>query len=239
MIAATLGPSAVSSQAGQGPWFERQSGCHAARRIHQSRRVRSKVGKTDPEKRPARDLRLESLASILEGTRPLLLTAHRHQDILAALRLAEEFKLRLVLDGVADAPLVLDQIQRSGFPVILHPTMTRATQQTENLSFETAAHLRDAGVLFALQSGYERYVPRTRVVLFEAAIAAAHGLSFDDALASITIDAARILGIEKRVGSIEPGKDADLALYDADPFEYTTRCIGVLVDGVPIDQEPQ
>ena len=66
-------------------------------------------------------------------------------------------------------------------------------------------------------------MPKTRVVLFEAAIAAANGLGFDEALAAITIDAARILGVDERVGSLEPGKDGDLALFDGDPFEYTTR----------------
>lgn len=68
-------------------------------------------------------------------------------------------------------------------------------------------------------------------MLFEAAIAAANGLTFEQALATITIDAARILGIGDRVGSIEPGKDGDLALYDGDPFEYTSHCVGVVIDG--------
>ena len=74
-------------------------------------------------------------------------------------------------------------------------------------------------------------MPRTRVVLFEAAEAAAYGLSFEDALALITIDAARLLGIDARVGSLEVGKDGDLALYDGDPFEYTTHCVGVVIEG--------
>jgi imidazolonepropionase-like amidohydrolase len=74
-------------------------------------------------------------------------------------------------------------------------------------------------------------VPKTRVVLFEAAVAAANGLSFEQALKTITIDAARILGIEKRVGSLEVGKDGDIALYDGDPFEYTTHCVGCVIQG--------
>ena len=82
-----------------------------------------------------------------------------------------------------------------------------------------------------MQSGYETYVPKTRVVLFEAAIAAADGLTFDEALAAITIDAARILGIDRRVGSLEPGKDGDIALFDGDPFEYTTHVTGVVIEG--------
>jgi imidazolonepropionase-like amidohydrolase len=74
-------------------------------------------------------------------------------------------------------------------------------------------------------------VPKTRVVLFEAAVAAANGLGFEPALASITIDAAQLLGIAGRTGSLVKGKDADLALYDGDPFEYTSHCVGTIIDG--------
>ena len=78
---------------------------------------------------------------------------------------------------------------------------------------------------------YESYVPKTRVVLLEAAVAAANGLGFEPALASITIDAAKLLGIADRTGSLEIGKDADLALYDGDPFEYTSHCTGTIING--------
>jgi imidazolonepropionase-like amidohydrolase len=96
---------------------------------------------------------------------------------------------------------------------------------------ETASKLRAKGIPFALQSGFEGYVPKTRVVLWEAGVAAANGLKFEEALGSVTIDAARLLGIEKRVGSLEAGKDADIAMYDGDPFEYTSHCTGVVVNG--------
>jgi imidazolonepropionase-like amidohydrolase len=132
---------------------------------------------------------------------------------------------------------VIDEIKAAGVPVILHPTMARPFGEEQNLSMETASLLRKAGIRVALQSGYEGYVPKTRVVLLEAAMAAANGLSFDDALATITIDAAKILGINDRVGSIEPGKDADLALFDGDPFEYTTHVTGVVIDGKVVSEE--
>ena len=180
---------------------------------------------------PPRDLRLEALAAVLAKEVPLVLTAHRAQDIASALRFAREFDVELILDGAAEAYLLLDEIRAAGVPVLLHPTMKRAVRETENLSFETAAKLHAAGIPFALQSGYESYVPKTRVVLFEAAIAAAHGLGFEAALASITSQPAQILGIDHRVGSLRIGLDADLALYDGDPFEYTTHCISTVVDG--------
>jgi imidazolonepropionase-like amidohydrolase len=185
----------------------------------------------DETKRPNRDLHLETLLRGLDGTQPLLITAHLQQDILDALRVAKEFNLKIVLDGCSDAPLVLPEIKASGFSVILHPTMKRSNEDAENLSMETAAKLKAAGIPFALQSSYEGYVPKTRVVLFEAAIAAANGLGFDGALASVTIDAAKILGIDARTGSLAVGKDADLALFDGDPFEYTSHCTGTIVGG--------
>jgi len=108
---------------------------------------------------------------------------------------------------------------------------TRSNEATENLSVETAAKLKAAGIPFSLQTGFEGYVPKTRVILLEAAVAAANGLGFDAALASITSEAARLLGIADRTGSLVAGKDADLALYDGDPFEYTSHCVGTIVSG--------
>jgi imidazolonepropionase-like amidohydrolase len=179
----------------------------------------------------ARDMRTEMFVKLVNREMPLLVTANRASDIMSALRLAKEFNFRLVLDGVAEAQLVMEQIKAAGVSVIVHPTMQRSGGETENLSFETASKLKAAGIPFALQSGFEGYVPKTRVVLFEAAVAAANGLSIDNALATITIDAARLLGIDTRVGSLEAGKDADLALYDGDPFEYTSHCIATIIDG--------
>ena len=193
--------------------------------------------KEDVSKHPARDLGLEALTAVLAREKPLLITAHRSEDIANALRLAEEFKFKLILDGAAEAYLLIDLLKAAEVPIIVHPTMARATGERENLTFENAALLRQAGLLVALQSGYESYVPKTRVVLFEAALAAAYGLSFEEALASITLDAARIIGVADRVGSLEVGKDGDLALYDGDPFEYTSHCIGVVIEGTVVSQE--
>ena len=238
MIAVTLGPGSLNAAKDKSPGTAPKAVAMLRAELVKASEYAQKRAKTDPEKRAARDLHLEALGPALEGKQPLLVTVNRHQDIVAALRVAAEFKLKIVLDSVADAPLVLDEIKKSGFPVIVHPTMARASQERENLSFETASKLKQAGILFALQSGYEGYVPKTRVVLLEAGVAAANGLSFTDALASITSDAARLLGIAERVGTLEKGKDADIALYDGDPFEYTTHCVGVIVSGVITDTQP-
>ena len=179
----------------------------------------------------ARDLNLESLTAVLAGDTPLLVTAHRAQDIANALRLASEFDFKLWLDGAAEAYLLIDEIKEAGCSVIIHPLMARAVGDRKNMSFETPAKLVSAGIPVAIQSGYEAYVPKTRVVLFEAAIAAANGLTFEQTLSSITLEPAKILGVDHRVGSIKVGKDGDLALYDGDPFEYTTHCLATIIEG--------
>ena len=180
---------------------------------------------------PARDLRLEALADVLAGKVPLFVTANRAQDIDSVLRLTEEFKFKLVLDSAAEAYVHADRIKAAGVPVVLHPQLVRYFGEFENASFETAATLTKAGIPLAIQSGFEAYVPKVRVILLEAAQAAAHGLTFEQALSTVTIQPAKILGVESRVGSLEVGKDGDAALYDGDPFEYTSHCVGTVIDG--------
>ena len=130
----------------------------------------------------------------------------------------------------------MNDIKAAGVPVIIHPTMARAGGDTDGLSMETAGKLKAAGIPVALQSGYEGYVPKTRVVLYEAGMAAQNGMSQRDALALITIDAAKILGLDSRIGSLAVGKDADLALYDGDPLEWTTHCVGTIINGVLVNK---
>ncbi len=246
MVAATLGEGATTGPRRRlrgGPDRSKAPGSRSKAvallraELIRAREYLESLQKAEDDKKPERDLRLEALGRVLQGEIPLLLTAHRHQDLKAALRIKAEFDIPMVLDGAAESYLLVDAIRAAGVPVIIHPTMARAFGEAENLSMATAATLVEAGIPVALQSGYEAYVPKTRVVLFEAAVAAAHGLPFDRALATITIDAARILGIEDRVGSLEIGKDGDLALYDGDPFEYTSHCTGVVIEGEVVSDE--
>ncbi len=230
MLAMTLDESARVS-GGKAPGTKSKMVAMLRAEFLKAEAYMKKMDKDDAEKQPARDLGLDMLVQALNGEVPVMITVQRARDILNALRLAEEFNLKLVLDGAAEAYLVMDQIKAAGVPVILHPTMKRTFGSSENASMETASILKKHGIPFALQSGFESYVPKTRVVLFEAAVAAAQGLGAQDALAAITIDAARLLGVEARVGSLEVGKDADMALFDGDPFEYLTHVVAVIIDG--------
>lgn len=220
MIAVTLGTDSTLA-GGRAP----------GTRGKQAAMLRAELIKAGNYKGEPRDLKQEMWQKVLKREIPLLVTAEKAQDIMTALRIAKEFNIRIILDGASEAVQVIDEIKASGFPVIVHPTMARNGGTRESLSLEDASKIKAAGITVALQSGYEGYVPKTRVLLFEVAMAAANGLGFRDALASVTSDAAKILGIDNRVGSLAVGKDADIALYDGDPFEFTTHCVGTIVDG--------
>jgi imidazolonepropionase-like amidohydrolase len=228
MIAVTLGNAA---NAGQG-----KSPGTRAKQVAMLRAELIKALENSKKTEVPKDLKSVAFMSVIKREVPLLINANKAQDIITAIRIAKEFNIRIVLDGASDAQLVMSEIKASGFPVIIHPTMARAGGDTASLSIDDAGKLKEAGIPVALQSGYESYVPKTRVVLFEAAMAAANGLSRSDALALITIDAARILGLDARIGSLLVGKDADLAMYDGDPFEWTTHCTGTIINGLVVSE---
>jgi imidazolonepropionase-like amidohydrolase len=231
MVAMTLGPSVSSRFSGKSPGTRAKGTSMLRATFIKAQEYTRKRAEADSSERPARDLRLEAVARVLDGSLPALITAHRISEIQAALRLQREFGFRLVLDGASEIYQVLDEVKAAGVPVILHPTMIRNNGEANSATFETAARLQAAGIPVALQSGYEGYVPRTRVVLFEAAVAAANGLSREAALATITRTAAEIIGQGKRVGSLEVGKDGDIVLFDGDPFEYTSHVCAVVIEG--------
>ncbi|HTY84417.1 MAG TPA: amidohydrolase family protein [Silvibacterium sp.] len=188
--------------------------------------------KRDPAKQPARDLKLEAISLALRAEVPAIFNAYRADDIDTAIRLAKEFKLKLILSSVTEGYLETPVIKQSGAAALVGPTLQRLESlETNNASLEDAAILAEAGVPVALMTGFEGYVPKNRVLLFEAGVAAANGLGFEGALRASTIEAAKILGIADRIGSLESGKDADVVLYDGDPFEYTSHVTAVLVNG--------
>lgn len=239
MVAANLGPWALAEGAKSPGTRAKQIALLRQALLSARQGENPKPGANASEDKASASLSTAVLRDVLARKVPLLVTANRSQDMMSALRLKEEFGIDLVLDGAAESYLLLDAIRAAGVPVILHAPMARQYGELENASFTTGAVLREAGIPFAYQSGYESYVPKTRVVLFEAAVAAANGLAWNDALASITIDAARIVGVDERVGSLEVGKDGDVALFDGDPFEYATRTTGVVVDGRLVSTTPQ
>ena len=237
MIACTLGDSARS---GRGQSDSNKPGTRARsvallREALIEARAYAARRQQDPEVEV--ELGNEALSKLLDGSVPLLVTAHRAHDLMSALRVAEEFGIQVVLDGAAEAYLLQDEIKRAGCWVLPHPAMARTRGELANATMELPKILAAAGIPFAMQSGFESYVPKTRVLLFEAGVSVGHGLPWDRALQALTIDAARLLAVDDRIGSLEAGKDADLAWFDGDPFEYTTHCLGVAIDGIVFSGE--
>jgi len=236
-LSATLGPDATR--------HERSSPGNRSKAVALLRAELQKAkeykAKLDNNEEQARDLSLEALASVLSGDMPMVIEVHRHHDIMTAIRLAEEFGFKLILSGASEAYLLIDEILAAKVSVIIHPTMMRSYggNGRQHASFTTAARLVEAGIPVAVQSGFEGYVPKVRVVLFEAAMTLAHGLNFDQALDLVTIAPAKILGIDDRVGSLEVGKDADIAMFNGDPFEFTTKVIGTIIDGQSVSNTPR
>jgi imidazolonepropionase-like amidohydrolase len=174
-----------------------------------------------------------ALVQALDGTVPVYFAAHRMDDIATALRIAAEFKLKPVIALGTEAYRMADELKKAGVPVVVHPTMQRAASSMETLHGFTgnAAVLAGKGVPLAIGTAYEGYVPKTRVLRHEASAAAANGLGHERALKAVTIDAAKLLGIDAKYGSIEKGKVADLVLYDGDPFETRTQVTHTIMSG--------
>ncbi|HEV3145426.1 MAG TPA: amidohydrolase family protein [Gemmataceae bacterium] len=186
----------------------------------------------DPAKTP-HNLKLEALEPALARKLPVVFSAQRADDLMTALRLAKEFDLNPILDLCTEGYLISDEISKAKAPVIVHPAMQRIASSMETVNSFTgnAGFLADHGIPIALGTGYEGYVPKTRVLRFEMGIAAVNGLGRDRAIKAATLDAAKLLQIDDRTGSIEKGKMADLVLYDGDPLENATHVIFTIIEG--------
>jgi imidazolonepropionase-like amidohydrolase len=181
-----------------------------------------------------RNLHLEALAQLLDGQIPAHIHARRAPDILAALRLADDYGLSIVLHHVTEGHLIVDELAASGVPCVVGP-ITSARQaggESEHLSQRTPGILAAAGILVALMTDHPAEPIQFLPII--AGQAVREGLPHQQALEAITITAARILGVADRVGSIEPGKDADLILHDGDPLEAMTRIRLVVADGLVV-----
>jgi imidazolonepropionase-like amidohydrolase len=229
MLAMTIGPSVSEHFSSPGTKAKQVSMIRAE--LLKAQQYLKKMSSTDSSSRPDFDLKMDALSKLLKGEIKAVITANTSVDIMNAIRLSKAFNFKLVLDGAAEAYRLTDEIKAAKAEVILHATMARNEGDMLNMNRESAAILTAAGIPVSIESGYEGYVPKTRIVLLEAAVALANGLSFNDALASITINPAKVLGLDKRLGSLEIGKDADVVLFNGDPFEYTSQVTAVMIDG--------
>jgi imidazolonepropionase-like amidohydrolase len=191
----------------------------------------------DPEQKPPdEDLQLESLALALRREIPVRIHAHRADDILTALRLGEEFDLQVVVEHCTEGHKVAEELARAGVPALVGPSLSsRSKVELRELSFATPGELARAGVTVALISDHP-FVPIQYLPLC-GGLAIREGLDPDTALRALTLTPAEILGVADRVGSLEPGKDADLALYRGHPFyDVQARCLRTWVQGHAVHQ---
>jgi len=186
----------------------------------------------DPDKEPPdEDLKLEAVALALRGELPARIHAHRADDILTALRLGEEFGLQVVVEHCTEGHKVAGELVEAGVPALVGPTLSsRSKVELRELSFATPGELARAGVTVALISDHP-FVPIQYLPLC-GGLAMREGLDEETALRAITLTPAEILGVADRVGSLEPGKDADLAIYSGHPFyDVQARCELSMVQG--------
>jgi imidazolonepropionase-like amidohydrolase len=190
-----------------------------------------------------RDLDMEALLPVIRGETPVLVHAERRDDIYTALRLADEFGLRIILDGATDAYKLVDEIAERGIPVIMED-LFRGAGQIEDEGFDPTATavLSEAGIRLAfrprLNSGW--FTPASGSaggdLLEIAAFAVRNGMDMETALRSVTIDAATIIGMEDQVGSLEAGKDADLLILRGHPLLTHSVPEAVFIDGQMVYQ---
>ena len=180
--------------------------------------------------KPEYDIRMESLIPVLKGEIPFKVHAHRADDMFTAIRIAKEFDLKLTLDHCTEGHLIVEELVEEGYPVIVGPSLSeRSKVELRNLTFDTAGILSNAGLEVSLTTDHSvipiQYLPIC------AGIAVKHGMKNDKALEAITINPARTLGIEDRVGSIEIGKDADIVIWDGNPLEIQSNVLFTIIDG--------
>jgi imidazolonepropionase-like amidohydrolase len=177
-----------------------------------------------------RELRWEILVDVLEGKLPARCHAHRADDILTALRISQEFSFRLTIEHCTEGHRVADELATAGVMCTLGPLLTgRSKQELKDRSLEAAAALERAGVVFGFTTDHP-VIPAYSLPLC-AAYAVGAGMSREGALRALTLDAARVIGVDDRIGSLEAGKDADCVLTDGDLLDPRTRVLTTIVNG--------
>jgi len=199
--------------------------------VEKKRRHRRKKRPCDPFEQ---DLANEAIAGLLSGKYPARCHAHRSIDMLTAIRISDEYGFKLVFEHATECQDILGELAKRRIPLVIGPTFTsRAKIELLHRSFAAVADAVTAGLTVAITA--DTGVTPLKYLNVYAAMAIREGLDPQEALKALTINGAKICGVNSRVGSIEPGKDADLVLWEADPFDVRTRPAAVWVEGNPVD----
>ncbi|NLI54562.1 MAG: amidohydrolase [Clostridiales bacterium] len=187
--------------------------------------------------KPDRDIAMDALLPVINRELTVKIHAHRADDILTALRLAKEFNLRVTIDHCTEGYLITDVLKdrliEQGAGIIIGPLLSeRSKIELKNLSFSAPRILEEAGIKFAMMTDHP--VIPIQFLPVQAGLAVREGLSEETAFRSITRHAAEIVGIDDRVGTLEAGKDADVAVFDGHPFDFRTHCVLTLINGAVV-----
>lgn len=178
---------------------------------------------------PPRDFKLESLVPVLTGDLYLVLRANRQDDILTALRIAEEFGIKIVINHGAEAYKVADKLAQKNIPVLVGPVESYFQRiETRGALYENVVKLHKAGVKIAFQTGSVKNVSD---LLYQAESAVKYGLPYDEALKALTLYPAQIFGVDDKIGSLEKGKIANLVVFEGDPLKRLSRVNMVVIKG--------
>jgi len=195
------------------------------------RRIEAEAAKPEAERKPVdRDLKLEALGQVLRREIPWRQHCHRADDIATAIRIADEFGYNLVIDHGTEAHLLADILAARDIPVVIGPLLTsRSKVELRNRSLANPGRLAIAGVTIAITTDHP--VVPVNFLVHQASLAVKDGLDRETALRALTINPARIAGIDDRLGSIEPGKDADLVIWSGDPLDVLSRAERAFIGG--------
>lgn len=179
---------------------------------------------------PKPDFRLESLVPVVRGEMKCRIHAHRNDDIVTAIRIAQEYNLDFIIEHCTEGFMIADYLAKENITAVIGPLdMAPAKMEIWNTTYENPAILEKAGVNFCLTQDTSS---QTNKLPVNVGIAIAHGLSHEYALKAITLNPAKVMGLEDRIGSLDVGKDADIAIFNGDPFCNYTFCETTIIDGV-------
>jgi imidazolonepropionase-like amidohydrolase len=192
-------------------------------------KVEAEDEEAEAPKLPERDLKLEALGKVLRREMKARIHAHRADDMLTAIRIAEEFDLDLTLEHATEGYKIADILAAKGIAVTAGPILfSRVKYELKEMTPKNPGLMAQAGVKVAIQTDEMSAV---KYLTINAALAAREGMPEEEALKAITINAAEVIGVGDRIGSLEVGKDADIVVFSGHPFDYRTVAELVLVDG--------
>lgn len=225
-------PAAMKAALGENPKvnYGEQNECPATRMASAAllRKTLRRAKDYDPDK--GWDADLEAMQGVIRKEIPLKVHVHRADDIFTAIRIAREFDINITLDHCTEGHLIAEYIKEAGYPAIVGPDLTSKSKiEVENMSFKTCGVLQKAGVLTAITTDHP--VSLLQYLPICAGLTVRAGLPLMEAYRAITINPAKICGVDDRLGSLEVGKDADIAIFDGNPMETMTKTLYTIING--------